>query len=158
VYFDIDADGHVGHLAWTAAGSTNAFLVLDRNGNGFIDDGTELFGNFTPQPQSDHPNGFIALAEYDKPENGGNGDGIIDARDAIFAQLRLWQDLNHNAFSEPDELFTLPALGIKNIALDYQAFQRRDQYGNVFRYGSKINVGMPTMTARWTYDVFFAHE
>ena len=159
VYFDLDADGHVGHLAWTAAGSTNAFLTLDRNGNGFIDDGTELFGNFTPQPQSDHPNGFIALAEYDKPENGGNGDGVIDARDAIFAQLRLWQDVNHNAFSEPGELSKLAAKGIHRISLDYHVFHRRDSFGNIFRYGARVNIGVVNSTAgRWAYDVFFVHD
>jgi len=158
VNFDIDADGITERLAWTAPGTDDAFLTLDRNGNGTIDNAFELFGDMTPQSPSNRPHGFNALAEYDKPEYGGNGDGAITKADAVFSSLRLWQDTNHNGFSEPAELNSLKRLGLKSIDLDFRRSGRRDKNGNVFRFRSKVKDNRDEQFGRWAWDVFLVSE
>ncbi|MEO8505365.1 MAG: hypothetical protein ABI609_15825 [Acidobacteriota bacterium] len=160
VTFDIHADGHPIPIAWTAANSDDAFLVLDRNGNGVVDDGTELFGYATPLASGAPAQvGFLALAEYDTLALGGNQDGVIDARDAVFAHLTVWRDLNRNGITDSGELRPLSSTPVKTIGTRYVTSNLTDGYGNAFRYVGWTTVlrpGTATATPWPAYDVIFA--
>lgn len=154
IMFDLGGDGRKEPVAWTKHGTDDAWLVLDRNGNGLIDSGKELFGNFTEQPNAlGNRNGFEALAEFDRRENGGNGDGLIRENDRGFDSLKLWQDINKNGFSEPSELRTLREFHIDTIELDYKESRRTDQHGNRFKYRAKVKDSRGTHVGRWAWDV-----
>ncbi len=156
VMFDLFGTGDKWLTSWTESGRQLAFLVLDRDGDGIINSGKELFGNYTSQPKSSDANGFLALQEFDKPENGGNGDGKIDASDLVFKQLQLWIDENHDGISESSELLSLSDW-VVSISLSYEKSGWFDAYGNNFAYRSKVTF-KPIMPAppneRWSYDVF----
>ncbi|HVE72497.1 MAG TPA: hypothetical protein VNI54_14125 [Thermoanaerobaculia bacterium] len=99
VAFDLNADGEREHLAWTTADSDDVWLALDRNGNGTIDNGAELFGDATPQPAGGARHGYRALAVLDDDRNEE-----INAADPVWSLLRLWRDANHDGVSQAWEL------------------------------------------------------
>lgn len=159
VTFAIGPGAQAYAVSWTEPASDDAWLVLDRNSNGTIDDGTELFGNNTPQPEpssGQERNGYRALAVYDDPARGGNEDAEITAADAIYSVLRLWRDRNHNGISEPRELSTLASEGVTALGLNYRLSKRTDRFGNIFRYRAKavIDRGGRSSTTTWSVDVF----
>ena len=111
VYFDHNGDDVLTRTGWV--GPNDVLLVWDRNANGTIDTGAELFGDFTPLPNGTlAPNGFAALAALDE-----NGDGIIDASDPAFADLKLWKDADQNGQTGAGELIALAEAGIVSLSL-----------------------------------------
>jgi hypothetical protein len=134
VYFDLDADGAVDELGWIAPRTPDAFLWLDLNANGAVDNGAELFGNFTQLPDGQRAeNGFEALAQYDLPELGGNGDGRINSDDNIWLRLALWSDWNHDGLTLRSEITPLSESGVIAISLRYTPRGWIDEQGNLHR-------------------------
>ena len=144
-------------VSWTTPGGSNAWLAYDRNGNGIIDNGTELFGNFTDQPEpprGQERNGFLALAQLDRASHGGDESGAIDAGDRVFRSLLLWADRNHDGVSQANELSSLSQAKVTAIRLGYHLSKRRDEFGNSFRYRAKVETVGQSSVEKWAWDVF----
>ncbi|MDM7857703.1 DUF6973 domain-containing protein [Thiopseudomonas acetoxidans] len=131
IYFDHNGDGILSKTGWVGEG--DALLVWDRNANGLIDNGAELFGDFTPMPDGSlAPNGFAALAALD-----ANGDGILDASDPAFAELKLWVDSDQNGTTGEGELISLADAGIASLNLGNSLKNQKQSNGNTLaREGS----------------------
>lgn len=138
VRFDLDADGDPEQTAWTDPFDDDVLLVLDRNANGRIDDGGELFGAVTTQAPSPELNGFAALALFDARNHGGNEDGSISSADGVYGFLRVWKDGNQDGISQPWELQGLVGAGVTEIDLAPIISRRRDRHGNQLRWASHI--------------------
>jgi Ca2+-binding RTX toxin-like protein len=134
VHFDLDSNGFAESTAWV--GPQDGILVLDKNNNGIIDDGTELFG---PTPiAGSFVNGFEALRGLDS-----NDDGYIDSLDSMYKDLEVWVDSNSDGRSDANELVGLGLAGIKSISLRYNTDGRTDensvihgQVGEILKNGS----------------------
>lgn len=124
IHFDHDGNRFAETTGWVAP--DDGLLVWDRNGNGVIDDGSELFGNYASDASGSRAaNGFIALAALDD-----NHDGKIDAADAAFSQLRVWKNADSNATVSNGELLTLDAAGVQSLNLAYVGQSLTDAQGN----------------------------
>ncbi|MDP2833347.1 MAG: calcium-binding protein, partial [Pseudomonadota bacterium] len=123
-HFDHDANGFAELTGW--AGKDDGLLVWDRDGNGQIDSGRELFGDQTRLKSGAlAANGFAALAEWD-----GNADGRIDANDTLWANLRIWQDANSDGMTDSGELHALSDFAIQSLNLANTTGNVNDGQGN----------------------------
>ncbi|HEX9982556.1 MAG TPA: hypothetical protein VGF69_04770 [Thermoanaerobaculia bacterium] len=130
VRFDLDADGTVETVSWP--GSGDAFLWTDLNGNNRVDDGAELFGVGMLLPDGRRArHGYEALAMYDLPSKGGNGDGRIDSTDAIWNRLRLWRDIHHDGICGAGEASPIHRFGVKAIDLAWSPTGWTDAAGTL---------------------------
>ncbi|KKP38404.1 MAG: hypothetical protein UR30_C0019G0019, partial [Candidatus Peregrinibacteria bacterium GW2011_GWC2_33_13] len=134
VYFDLDKNGFSENTAWV--NSDDGALVLDRNNNGIIDDGGELFGDQTLlADQTLATSGYEALAELDS-----NSDGVIDVNDTEFANLKVLKG--------DGTLLTLEEAGIKSLDLTYTVDNTTDTEGN-----TKLAIGSYTKTDDTTSEM-----
>jgi Ca2+-binding RTX toxin-like protein len=125
ILFDHDADGVKTGTGWVKP--DDGWLVLDRNGNGAIDSGRELFGVDTIKSNGQlAKDGFDALKDFDL-----NGDGIINSSDAEYGNLRIWRDLNQDGISQSNELSGLAANGVVSIGVESIAVRKDFGNGNV---------------------------
>ncbi|MGY2172776.1 calcium-binding protein [Pseudomonas gingeri] len=124
IHFDHDGNGTSETTGWV--GKDDGLLVWDRNGNGQIDNGSELFGNNSILSNGQRAtNGFAALAELDS-----NHDGKIDANDSAFSTLQIWRDLNSDAKVDAGELLSLSAANIASLNTAYSNGSAIDPQGN----------------------------
>lgn len=127
VYFDLDSNGFAERTAWIDA--NDGLLVLDRDGDGKITNGQELFGDQTLLSNGTRAtSGFEALREFDD-----NKDGKIDASDIVYLKLKVWQDLNRDGVSQAEEMKSLADAGIKAINLSSTVTGAADAMGNIQR-------------------------
>ncbi|WP_298029534.1 calcium-binding protein [uncultured Campylobacter sp.] len=138
VYFDHDNNGFAEATAWVE--KDDGLLALDKNNNGKIDNGNELFGNHTISntaygyTDKKATNGYEALKAYDL-----NGDNAIDEKDEIFNKLKIWKDKNSNGITDEGELSSLADNNIKSIDLNYKEIAINEN-SNTVKQSSKVTL------------------
>jgi hypothetical protein len=154
VSFDVNADGFPDSVQWVRPGGDEAFLTLDRNRNGLVDDGSELFGVGTPLlTGGTAPNGFVGLAQYDQPLLGGNDDGVISRADAIWPELTLWVDSNADGVATREEMRRPESFGLTSFATIPKVRRYTDPAGNSLPYWAWASAGRRARAIM--VDVFF---
>ncbi len=150
VSFEIGGDSRMTH--WISNGQDIAFLAVDTDANGIIDNGSELFGNTNPaEGNTSFSNGFEALAVHDD-----NGDGLIDAKDSIFAKLALWYDANANARTDSGELVAVSGSAIRSLDLRArEVLKFNDKAGNFAK--QEASIALENGGSAFVYDVWFAY-
>lgn len=154
IYFDLDNDGIKERTGWVK-GNQGSLLALDLNGNGIIDNGSELFGEATRLANGKSANnGYLALAQYDK-----NKDGVIDQKDSVFNKLLVWSDHNTDGISDKNEVVSLSETKVTSIGVKYKELSGKDSFesGNVYKYEGKF--WGPEQCGKKgckSYDVFFS--
>ncbi len=161
VYFDILGSGQPLNIQWVDQHTDDAFLHIDLNGNGHVDDGSELFGVGTDllDEKGKAGNGYLALRQYDEAINGGNADGVISSLDSVWSRLSLWNDSNADGISQPSELTDLADSTIRDIDLDVKVNRRKDGAGNSLPIWSWATLENESGKKRVkVVDVFFAER
>jgi hypothetical protein len=139
--FDLQATGTAQATGWV--NKHDGLLAMDLNNDGKITSGAELFGNYTLLTNGQNAaDGWAALAQYDS-----NGDGKMDAQDAAFDELKVWQDANGNGVTDAGELRSLKDVGAASINLDHDHTVTQ-QNGNILQGFSTF-----TTTDGATYEV-----
>jgi len=112
VNFDLLGTGQTNKVGWVAGG--DGLLVMDRNHDGVINNGNELFGMGTVLANGKHAkDGYAAMAEQDS-----NHDGRLDAHDANWKEMKVWVDANHDGKTDAGELKSLDELGVVSLDLN----------------------------------------
>ena len=160
VYFDLLANGNPLHMQWVNPGGDDAFLVLDHNGNGIVDDGSELFGDGTRMLLENHrlaPNGFVGLAQYDNPALGGNDDGYISEADTVWNDLSLWLDFDGDGVCTAGEMASMDDFGLVRLNTIPRETRHYDLSGNWLRFFASALTAdyQPGFRRRTMVDVYF---
>ena len=138
VIFDIDGDGAKDRTAWLTG--KDAFLAVDKNGNGTIDGVNEMFGGLT------RGEGFAQLSEFDS-----NNDGFVNQNDDRFSELLLWKDTNVDGLTDDGELVSASTSGLESISTDYLSQDVRNNGNILGEVSTAIYQGQSTTAV----DVYF---